>query len=550
MWLKPRAKAVVCETTLSPSGSGRQSGARCAVRDAVAHHPDRRQCRRRSYESSDLILNLNEPNKLGDVSLVQAAQVRRRVVVACTSTPRAGAPVPRHGATTANAQPLHRLRGANTASAACSWKAGTRAGTATGSRTASEFSFTQPYPDFDLEAARRVREIEGRAPHRPPRDLPATSRTTRRSSATRSTCTRGSASTRVKTGYVADAGRNRAPKAATAPVRYEWHDGQLMSRHHLKVVTEAREAPHRRQSARADQGHGPAPHVSELGLARRRPRHGVQRLGRRRRTRPSTRRTSCSPACSAGPMDFTPGVLSAQRHAAGSRFQSHDRQAARALRRDLQPASRWRRTCRSTTSSTHGAFQFIREVPDRLGRDDCVLNGEVGDYVDDGAQGPNSDDWYVGGVDGRTSAHAGASRSSSWIRAATYTREIYRDGDGADLEDEPACDRDRAPGSAQHRHLADPDRPRGRLRHPLRRSGRLVRLMVPGGGVTTSQLLGLPGLSFAPGRRLRRVGEAVRDDLQYLAHSLAHVQYSRSGCHGAILRASTLAAGLDFPLSS
>ena len=38
-----------------------------AVHDAVAHDADRDRRRRRSY-MSDLILNLNEPNKLGDVS--------------------------------------------------------------------------------------------------------------------------------------------------------------------------------------------------------------------------------------------------------------------------------------------------------------------------------------------------------------------------------------------------------------------------------------------------------------------------------------------------
>jgi alpha-glucosidase len=38
----------------------------------------------------------------------------------------------------------------------------------------------------------------------------------------------------VKTGYVADAGGIQAPDGS-----FQWHDGQVQSRHHLKVVEEA-----------------------------------------------------------------------------------------------------------------------------------------------------------------------------------------------------------------------------------------------------------------------------------------------------------------------
>jgi alpha-glucosidase len=44
----------------------------------------------------------------------------------------------------------------------------------------------------------------------------------------------------VKTGYVADAGGVQAIGPDGRKV-FEWHEGQLMSRHHLKVVTEAAE---------------------------------------------------------------------------------------------------------------------------------------------------------------------------------------------------------------------------------------------------------------------------------------------------------------------
>ncbi len=108
---------------------------------------------------------------------------------------------------------------------------------ATGSRTASEFSFTEPYPDFDLEAlaayAKRracawsaITRPRATSPHYEAqlgagaRPVPAPRHR------------------RVKTGYVADAGGIQA-LGEDGKIHFEWHDGQVMSRHHLKVVTEA-----------------------------------------------------------------------------------------------------------------------------------------------------------------------------------------------------------------------------------------------------------------------------------------------------------------------
>ena len=84
---------------------------------------------------SDLILNLNEPNKLGDVSWVKPFKY---VGIwwgmhLGTQTWASGPETRRdHGRNEA----LHRLRGETMVSAACWWRAGTRAGTATGLRTA------------------------------------------------------------------------------------------------------------------------------------------------------------------------------------------------------------------------------------------------------------------------------------------------------------------------------------------------------------------------------------------------------------------------------
>ena len=52
--------------------------------------------------ASDLILNLNEPNKLGDVSWFKPCEVRRHLVGDAPRHVDAGRPGPQHGATTAN----------------------------------------------------------------------------------------------------------------------------------------------------------------------------------------------------------------------------------------------------------------------------------------------------------------------------------------------------------------------------------------------------------------------------------------------------------------
>jgi alpha-glucosidase len=82
----------------------------------------------------------------------------------------------------------------------------------------------------------------------------------------------------VKTGYVADAGGIQA-LGADGEIHFEWHDGQIQARHHLLVVTEAAKRHIAVNPHEPIKGHGPAPHVPELGIARGRARHGIQRLG-------------------------------------------------------------------------------------------------------------------------------------------------------------------------------------------------------------------------------------------------------------------------------
>src|SRR4030095_1433943 len=111
-----------------------------------------------------------------------------------------------------------------------------------------------------------------------------------------------------KTGYVADAGGVKA-RGEDGAIHYEWHDGQVMSRHHLKVVEEAA----KRHIAVI--AHEP---IKDTGLRRTYP-NWVAREGARGMeynawgdppNPPEHEANLVFTRMLAGPFDFTPGVLS------------------------------------------------------------------------------------------------------------------------------------------------------------------------------------------------------------------------------------------------
>ena len=58
-------------------------------------------------------------------------------------------------------------------------------------------------------------------------------------------------------------------------IRFEWHEGQAMVNHHLKVVTEAAKRHIAVNPHEPVKDTGPSPHLSELGRARGPARHGI-----------------------------------------------------------------------------------------------------------------------------------------------------------------------------------------------------------------------------------------------------------------------------------
>ncbi len=158
------------------------------------------------YRSAQIILNLNEPNKLGDVSWVKPMKyvgiwwdmhLDRK-------TWNSG---PKHGATTEYTKRMIDFAAKNGFRGVLveGWNKGWD-GDWFGQRL--RFQLHRGLSRFRYRRSRALRALEGRRPDRPPRDRRQHRQLREAARTPRSTCTSGSAFHAVKTGYVADAGRH------------------------------------------------------------------------------------------------------------------------------------------------------------------------------------------------------------------------------------------------------------------------------------------------------------------------------------------------------
>lgn len=372
---------------------------------------------------SDLILNLNEPNKLGDVSWVKPSKfvgVWWEMHLG-KSTWGSGA---KHGATTQNAKrhidfaARHGLRGVLVEGWNIGWDSNWAGGGA-------DFSFTKPYPDFDLPGVsayaikKGVRlighhETGGNVAHYEKQMDEAYKLYARLGIDS------------IKSGYVTDAGAALFPGPGRS-AHFAFTDSQEASRHFLKAVTEA--ARYRL----AIDTHEP---IKDTGLRRTYPnwlsREGARGMEYNAWGNPInsvdheanlvfTRMLS-------GPMDYTPGILSLE-GADGKPF--HSTQAKQlanfvviyspiVMAADLI----------ENYEKYPAAFKFIKDVPTDWA-DTKVVHGAVGEFATIVRKDRHSSDWYVGSVtDG--AARALALPLDFLDPGRSYVAEIYRDGDKAD----------------------------------------------------------------------------------------------------------------------
>jgi alpha-glucosidase len=378
---------------------------------------------------SDLILNLNEPNKLGDVSWVKPGKFIG-IWWEMHLDRWSWSSGPRHGATTANTKRYIDFAARNGFRGVLieGWNQGWE-GEWYGN--GASFSFTEPYPDFDLPAVAAYarehgvhlighHETGGNVGHYE-LQLGAALDLYERLGIDA-----------VKTGYVADANQIQRRDADGAP-RREWHDSQFMARHYLEVVTEAA-----KRHISID-SHEP---IKDTGLRRTYP-NWIARDGARGMeynawgspvNPPEHEANLVFTRMLAGPFDFTPGIFALDPTRPCCRVNTTiSKQLALyvVLYSPLQMAA----DRIENYEARPKPFQFIKDVPTDWA-ETLVLNGEVGDFATIARKDRNSEDWYLGSITDEQGRLLPVSLGFLDPRRR-YRAQIYRDGPAAHWKNAP-----------------------------------------------------------------------------------------------------------------
>ncbi len=383
--------------------------------------------------TSYLILNLNEPNALGDVSWVEPGKYVGVWWEMHLGTGTWGSG-PKHSATTANVKRYidfaaeHGFSGVLVEGWNLGWDGDWyRDG-------GSAFDFVKAYPDFDLPelarygAERKVRLI---GHHETAGNI---SRYENQLDAALDLMeTHGVRA--VKTGYVADAGQIQRidEKGIT---RHEFHDGQFMARHHLHVV---KEAAKRKVSINA---HEP---IKDTGLRRTYP-NWVAREGARGQEYNAWGNPGCPPEHTvilpftrmlAGPMDYTPGVFDLF----NTRRENRDTRVETTLAKELALYvviySPIQMACDLPEhyEARPEPFRFIKDVVTDW-EETRVLNARIGDYVTIARKARRGDDWFLGSLTDENGRLFDIDLDFL-DSGRNYKAQIYRDGPKADWRSDP-----------------------------------------------------------------------------------------------------------------
>ena len=293
------------------------------------------------------------------------------------------------------------------------------------------FSFTQPYPDFDIRAitdygkARGVKlighhETAGAVPNY---DVQLEDAMKLYESVGVSA---------VKTGYV-----KRSGDIIDQDGGHQWFAGQYMVRHDLNVVETA--ARHHI----AINTHEP---VKDTGLRRTWP-NWISREGARGQEFNAWGNPTNPPEHTvilpftrmlAGPMDFTPGIFDIVHGANDLTRRGQSTLAVQlALYVVLYSPIQMAADVPENYEKRPDAFQFIRDVPTdwEISR---TLLGEIGDYIVVARQQRGGQDWFLGALTDET-ARKLTQQLAFLTPGKRYEAQIYRDGPGADFRTNPTA---------------------------------------------------------------------------------------------------------------
>uniref|UniRef100_UPI003565170B glycoside hydrolase family 97 protein n=1 Tax=Pseudoalteromonas sp. TaxID=53249 RepID=UPI003565170B len=349
--------------------------------------------------NSDIILNLNEPNKLGNVSWVKPGKYVG-IWWGMHINETTWGSGEKHGATTKNTKYYMDF------AAEYGFDGVLVEGWNTGwdgdwFYNGDVFSFTQPYDDFDIAALTQYGKEKGV-------QLIGHHETSGNISNYRDQMEDAFALyeksnvSQIKTGYVADGGNiKRIDENGIA--RFEWHDGQFMVNEYLHNIKLAA------KYKLSINTHEP---IKDTGLRRTYP-NWIAREGARGQefnawgTPPNPPEHIPMLAFTrmlAGPMDFTPGIFDMSFNGLGDDTNRPQTTLAKQLAlyvvmySPIQMAADLPRNYLAKPD----AFQFIQDVPTDW-QQSIALDGEVGDFIvfarkERKRDNYSGNDWYLGAV--------------------------------------------------------------------------------------------------------------------------------------------------------
>ncbi len=387
--------------------------------------------------NSDIILNLNEPNKLGDVSWVKPGKYVG-IWWGMHINETTWGSGEKHGATTANTKyymdfaAKYGFDGVLVEGWNIGWDGDWFF-------NGDVFSFTKPYDDFDIAELTRYGKQKGvqLIGHH---ETSGNVTNYRNQMEDAYALYEKSNVSQVKTGYVADGG-NIKRIDENGIIRKEWHDGQFMVNEYLHSIKLA--AKHKLSI----NTHEP---IKDTGLRRTYP-NWIAREGARGQefnawgTPPNPPEHIPMLAFTrmlAGPMDFTPGIFDLGFNGLGADTNRPQTTLAKQLAlyvvmySPIQMAADLPRNYLAKPD----AFQFIQDVPTDW-QQSIALAGEVGDYVVFARKERKRDnyagnDWYLGAVTDEQ-ARTIDIKLDFLEPGKVFEAHIYRDGDKAEWKNNP-----------------------------------------------------------------------------------------------------------------
>jgi hypothetical protein len=388
--------------------------------------------------SSKIILNLNEPSIVKNPSWIrpmkfvgvwwemQTGKSTWSYSDYADSLSREGKPIPngRHGANTANVKRYIDFAAKNGIQGVLveGWNIGWEDWF--GNWKENVFDFITPYPDFNISEVTRYAASKGvhMIMHNETSGS-ATNYDRQMDTAFRFMKKFGYSS--VKTGYV----------GKIIP-RGEYHDGQWMINHYLRVAQKAAQY-HVMLDA-----HEP---VRPTGLQRTYPNWLASEAARGNEynafangNEPEHETILPFTRLMGGPMDYTPGIFKLQNYSQVAGRQVHTTLAKQlALYVTLYSPLQMAADLPENYEAHMDAFQFIRDVP--VDWDDTkILEAEPGDYLTIARKEKGKGNWFLGAITDENKRTANFTLDFL-DKGKKYTATVYSDADEADWKTNPAA---------------------------------------------------------------------------------------------------------------